>query len=93
MKTRTKRYIMTVNKGNDLEEHSLIRFRKMISFLNLHVDQKFYVKCHGRFGKSNPNAYKYKTGELRRPWSECRLEDAPRLDVYLQPYKNKKISS
>ena len=93
MKTRTKRYVMTVNKGNAKEERTLIGLRKMVTFLNKHLDQKFYVKCHGRFGKNNPNLYKYEYTSVtgtRINWGECRLEDAARLDVYIHPRLNQK---
>jgi len=74
---RTKRYIMTVNRGNLEEEFRLVVLRDTIKFLNRHIDHKLYIKCHGRFGKNNPNIHKSAS------YSECRLEDAVRKDIYI----------
>ena len=42
-------------------------------------DYQFYVKCQGRLGKNNPNAYKY-----RGRYMYCiKLEDAERMDAYI----------
>ena len=83
MKVRTKRYVMTVNKDNLAEEYRLDIVRDTVKFFNKHTDRKFYVKCHGRFGKNNPNLYKYTMANGHINWGECRLEDAPRIDVYI----------
>ena len=82
--TRTKRYVMTVNKENLLDRSALDCLRRMVKTLNKHIDRKYYVKCHGRFGKKNPNLnnYRHKPGG-RVNWSECRLDDAVRWDVYI----------
>ncbi len=82
-KSRTKAYVMTVNKGNVLEEYRLDVLRDTIKFLNKHINHKLYVKCHGRFGKNNPNLKKYINSLGNINWSECRLEDAQRIDVYI----------
>ena len=83
MKVRTKKYVMTVNKGNFAEEYRLNVVRDTIKFINKHVDRKLYVKCHGRFGKNNPNLDKYTNAHGHINWSECRLDDAQRIDVYI----------
>ena len=83
MKARTKKYVMTVNKGNFAEEYRLNVVRDTIKFINKHVDRKLYVKCHGRFGKNNPNLDKYTSANGHINWSECRLDDAQRIDVYI----------
>ena len=83
MKTRTKKYVMTVNKDNFAEQFRLDVIRETIKFVNKHIDRKLYVKCHGRFGKNNPNLDKYTSANGHINWSECRLEDAQRIDVYI----------
>lgn len=83
MKARTKRYVMTVNKGNLAEEYRLDIVRDTVKFFNKHTDRKFYVKCHGRFGKNNPNLANYILPNGAVNYSECRLEDAQRIDVYI----------
>ena len=83
MKVRTKRYVMTVNKGNLAEEYRLDIVRDTVKFFNKHTDRKFYVKCHGRFGKNNPNLANYILPNGAVNYSECKLEDAQRVDVYI----------
>ena len=83
MKVRTKRYVMTVNKDNLAEEYRLDIVRDTVKFFNKHTDRKFYVKCHGRFGKNNPNLANYILPNGAVNYSECRLEDAQRVDVYI----------
>jgi hypothetical protein len=83
VKVRTKRYVMTVNKGNLAEEYRLDIVRDTVKFFNKHTDRKFYVKCHGRFGKNNPNLANYILPNGAINYSECRLEDAQRVDVYI----------
>jgi len=83
VKVRTKRYVMTVNKGNLAEEYRLDIVRETVKFFNKHTDRKFYVKCHGRFGKNNPNLANYILPNGAVNYSECRLEDAQRVDVYI----------
>jgi len=83
-KKRTKAYVMTVNKGNVLEEYRLDVLRDTVKFLNKHINRKLYVKCHGRFGKNNPNLEKYTNRFGNINWhAECKLEDAQRIDVYI----------
>jgi len=84
MKTRTKRYVMTVHKGNLAEEYRLNIVKDTVKFFNKHTDRKFYVKCHGRFGKNNPNLAKYTNKHGNINWRDCRLEDAQRVDIYIQ---------
>ena len=74
---------MTVNKGNFAEQFRLDVVRETVKFFNKHTDRKFYVKCHGRFGKNNPNLAKYILPNGAVNYSECRLEDAQRVDVYI----------
>ena len=83
MKARTKRYVMTVNKDNLAEKYRLDIVRDTVKFFNKHTDRKFYVKCHGRFGKNNPNLAKYTNQHGNINWRDCRLEDAQRIDVYI----------
>jgi len=83
MKARTKRYVMTVNKDNLAEKYRLNVVRETIKFINKHVDRKLYVKCHGRFGKNNPNLANYTSSNGHVNWGECRLKDAQRIDVYI----------
>ena len=83
MKVRTKKYVMTVNKGNLAEEYRLNVVRETIKFINKHVDKKLYVKCHGRFGKNNPNLSDYTSIKGVVNYKECRLKDAQRMDVYI----------
>ena len=82
-KRRTKAYVMTVEKRDTLSEYRLHVLRDTIKFINKHVRHKLYVKCHGRFGKNNPNLHKYTYPSGYVNYKECRLEDAQRIDVYL----------
>ena len=49
--------------------------------------QRYYLKCQGRFGKSNPNLHKYtyklRSGSNYVSYRICRLEDATRVDSYV----------
>ena len=83
MKTRTKKYVMTVNKDNFAEQFRLDVIRETIKFVNKHIDRKLYVKCHGRFGKNNPNLADYTSTKGVVNYTECRLKDAQRIDVYI----------
>ena len=82
-RARTKRYVMTVNKGENIEEYRLAVLRDTIKFINKHIDHKLYIKCHGRFGKNNPHLAKYTNQHGNINWRDCKLEDAQRIDVYL----------
>ena len=82
MKERTKRYVATVKKDAH-GDFFLKAIRKIVKFLNAHIDHTYYVKCHGRFGKNNPNIERYRMPSGRINYRECRLEDSQRLDIYI----------
>ena len=69
--------------------NQLENVRKMVSNMNKDLkvagkDYKFYVKCQGRLGKNNPNAWKYKRGGTYGPNAgSVRLGDATRVDAYI----------
>jgi len=70
------------NSKEDME--LLANLRKMVTNLNkdlrnAKMDYQFYVKCQGRLGKNNPNAYKYRGRYLYA----VKLEDAERMDAYV----------
>jgi len=83
MRTRTKSYVMTVKPGDLYGQFILKNLRESVTMLNKHIDHQYYVKCHGRFGKNNPNLHKYTSPSGFINWRECRLEDAQRWDVYI----------
>ena len=57
--------IGTFYKNSKEDMELLSNLRKMVTNLNKDLrdankDYQFYVKCQGRLGKNNPNAYKYR---------------------------------
>ena len=48
---------------------------------------RYYLKCQGRFGKSNQNLHKYtynlRNGSTYTSYRICRLEDATHVDAYV----------
>ena len=80
---RTKSYVMTMYPEDLYSQYVLKNLRTTVSMLNKHIDSQYYVKCHGRFGKNNPNLHKYTSASGRVNYRECRLGDAERRDVYI----------
>jgi len=79
MMTRTKNYVMTVDKKSDniLEQlNKLQQVRQSVSLLNKHSTRKHYVKCQGRWGRKNPDYN-------RRTIPFCPLDKAVKWDVYI----------
>ena len=83
---RIRKAIKVVNR--ELSHFKYGSQEKKSGFGTEHYHQ-FYVKCAGRLGKNNPNAYKYNS--FNRFGVECeegragyvRLEDATRVDAYV----------
>lgn len=84
---RTDSYVMTVYPESAGDMLELENIRKAVKIMNKSSDKKFYVKCQGRFGKNNPNLYKYRDYSSYRgffhDWRICKLADAQRWDVYI----------
>ena len=84
---RTDSYVMTVYPESAGDMLELENIRKAVKIMNKTSDKKFYVKCQGRFGKNNPNLYKYRNYSSYRgvfhDWRICKLADAQRWDVYI----------
>ena len=82
-------FIGTFYYDDPSDMHQLDNVRKMVSNMNKDLksankDYQFYVKCQGRLGKNNPNAWKYKRGGTYGPSAgSVRLSDATRVDAYI----------
>ncbi len=82
-------FIGTFYKDDPTDMHQLDNVRKMVSNMNKDLknagkNYQFYVKCQGRLGKNNPNAWKYRRGGTYGPHAgSVRLPDASRFDAYI----------
>ena len=101
MQRQSKNYVGTFHYESAADMLELERIRKAIKVVNYQLshfnsgprrdgyNRQFYVKCAGRLGKNNPNAYKYRGfarfGEEREEGRAgyVRLEDATRMDAYV----------
>jgi len=92
--TRTKNYVMTVDKNSDniLEQlNKLQQVRQSVSLLNKHSTRKHYVKCQGRNKHSTRKHYVKCQGRWgrnnpdynRRTIPFCPLDKAVKWDVYI----------
>jgi hypothetical protein len=72
--------------GNPVNAEELDELRRKVSLTNKMDGTSLYVKLHGRLGKDNPNAWKYRAlynGGIYGRAQCVRLADATHADVYV----------
>jgi hypothetical protein len=89
-KTRTDSYIGTFKLDDPQDKVELEKVRKFVSNMNKMLKEDGYkyryrVLLHGRLGKDNPSAKRYREKPSR--YRTIRLSDAHHVDAYILPRK------
>jgi len=85
-RTNTYQFTVEMKDGKPVKNEALDSLRYEIAMNNRMNSDHLYVKLHGRLGKENPNAWKYRAwynGGIYGRAQCVRLADATHADVYV----------